>query len=106
MKRAITLTTMAAGLGACATTGADLMERAPNATFHTDKPAEEVVRCLTSANRNYGNPMVVTDQTGTTMTFVDHAGTTMAWAISPDGTVRVWRLHGLVRFRGAAETCL
>lgn len=93
-------------LTGCATTGVDLMRREPSATFRTTRPTAEVVRCLTEANRSYGNPSVIGDELETTITFIDHAGTTMAWSIRPDGTVRVWRLHGLVRYQAAAERCL
>ncbi|GAA4827486.1 hypothetical protein GCM10023232_27250 [Sphingosinicella ginsenosidimutans] len=92
-------------LAGCATTAADLRERAPSATYPTARPATEIVRCLTDRIRSFGQPNVIADQTETTLTFVDKGAATLVFSISP-GQVRVWRLHGLVRFERVARACV
>jgi hypothetical protein len=93
-------------LTGCMTTATDLRERQPQATFHTDKPAAEVVRCLTGHIRNYGQPTVISDGTETSLTFIEGSAAVMVWAITPSGDVRVWRIHGLVPYQEAAQRCL
>jgi hypothetical protein len=97
---------LAASLTACATTAADLRDREPLATYRTTHPSDQVVRCLTDHIRNYGQPSVIADAAETTLTFVDRNAAVLVWAIAADGSVRVWRLHGLVPYQEAAQRCL
>lgn len=92
-------------LAGCTTTASDLRDRTPVATFTTTKAPADVAQCIAESVSKIGSPSVFQGSRETTVTFVSESATTLFVAITPDGQGRVWRVNGLIPYKGALARC-